>query len=293
MAEEIERDALGGEDAARRAGDGGDHVARAEAAAVGALDRRPRSPDRSGGRRGARRSSPATTPGWRATSAVAARAAAGTMASVVMSPARPRSSSSAARTSGSIMMVGSGGTVMAQALRLRGRGVARRSRANVSASARRSDLAARPVRRVAGEVAAAVAAAALLAAQRGDGDEQADASRIGGRAVAGGQGRERGDGRARARRASRSTPTFAREDVAHRRRIRRRRHGDAASARARPRLACRRCSRRPSVAVAAASSSELLARRLAPCSPVDAASPQAHKPAIELRPAASTAMPPM
>ena len=37
-------------------------------------------------------------PGWRATSAVSARSEAGTMASVVRSPARPRSSSRAART---------------------------------------------------------------------------------------------------------------------------------------------------------------------------------------------------
>ena len=37
-------------------------------------------------------------PGWRATSAVSARIEAGTIASVVRSPARPRSSSSAART---------------------------------------------------------------------------------------------------------------------------------------------------------------------------------------------------
>ena len=42
-------------------------------------------------------------PGWRATSAVSACASAGTIASVVRSPARPRSSSSAARTKGSSM----------------------------------------------------------------------------------------------------------------------------------------------------------------------------------------------
>ena len=54
----------------------------------------------------AAKSSPATTPAWRAISAVSVRALAGTIASVVRSPARPRSSSSAARTEGSTMMAG-------------------------------------------------------------------------------------------------------------------------------------------------------------------------------------------
>src|ERR1700733_801440 len=58
------------------------------------------------------RSRPATTPVWRATRSVVARWPAGTMASVVRSPARPRSSSSAMRTKGSIMMGGRGGDVM-------------------------------------------------------------------------------------------------------------------------------------------------------------------------------------
>ena len=43
----------------------------------------------------------------------------------------------------------------------------------------------------------------------------------------------------------------------------------------------------------AASIRELLARRLAPCKPVDATSPQAQSPATLLRPCSSTAMPPM
>ena len=51
-------------------------------------------------------------PGWRAASTVSAWAVAGTMASVVMSPARPRSSSKAARTTGSSMSVGSDGMIM-------------------------------------------------------------------------------------------------------------------------------------------------------------------------------------
>ena len=42
-----------------------------------------------------------------------------------------------------------------------------------------------------------------------------------------------------------------------------------------------------------ASSSELLARRLAPCSPVPATSPHAHRPGSVLRPCQSTAMPPI
>src|SRR5579863_2888052 len=45
--------------------------------------------------------------------------------------------------------------------------------------------------------------------------------------------------------------------------------------------------------VTAASSNELLASRLAPCSPVQAASPQAHNPLTELRPEPSTAIPPI
>ena len=54
-------------------------------------------------------------PGWRATSAVSARIEAGTIASVVRSPARPRSSSSAARTMGSSMSIGREERVMGQA----------------------------------------------------------------------------------------------------------------------------------------------------------------------------------
>src|SRR3954453_229326 len=46
-------------------------------------------------------------------------------------------------------------------------------------------------------------------------------------------------------------------------------------------------------AKASASKSELLARRLAPCSPVEATSPQAHKPGTVLRPRPSTLIPPM
>ena len=42
-----------------------------------------------------------------------------------------------------------------------------------------------------------------------------------------------------------------------------------------------------------ASSSEFDASRLAPCAPVEDTSPPAHRPSIELRPRASTAMPPM
>src|SRR5690349_5613144 len=48
-------------------------------------------------------SSPATTPGWRAAMAASTVASSGTTASVVMSPARPRSSSKAARTIGSMI----------------------------------------------------------------------------------------------------------------------------------------------------------------------------------------------
>src|SRR5947207_335106 len=55
-------------------------------------------------------SSPASTPSWRATRRSSACASAGTMASVVRSPARPRSSSRAERTSGSSIRSGSGGT---------------------------------------------------------------------------------------------------------------------------------------------------------------------------------------
>ena len=43
----------------------------------------------------------------------------------------------------------------------------------------------------------------------------------------------------------------------------------------------------------AASVSELLASRLAPCSPVEAASPQTQRPSTELRPSASAATPPI
>src|SRR5215472_16082352 len=47
-------------------------------------------------------SSPASTPGWRATISASATASRGTIPSLVMSPARPRSSISAARTIGSM-----------------------------------------------------------------------------------------------------------------------------------------------------------------------------------------------
>src|SRR4029077_561759 len=48
-------------------------------------------------------SSPATTPGWRPAITASTVASSGTIASVVMSPARPRSSSNAARTIGSMI----------------------------------------------------------------------------------------------------------------------------------------------------------------------------------------------
>ena len=47
------------------------------------------------------------------------------------------------------------------------------------------------------------------------------------------------------------------------------------------------------LAMTTASSSELLARRLAPCRPLAATSPQAHRPSMVLRPSASATMPPM
>ena len=50
------------------------------------------------------------------------------------------------------------------------------------------------------------------------------------------------------------------------------------------RPACRRCCRPRSPPPTTASSSELLASRLAPCRPVAAASPQAHRPSTVLRP---------
>ena len=61
-------------------------------------------PGRAARRRAAPASRPASTPGWRAAITASMRASAGTTASLVMSPARPRSSSSAARTIGSIRM---------------------------------------------------------------------------------------------------------------------------------------------------------------------------------------------
>ena len=57
------------------------------------------------------RSRPEITPACRATSAVVTRWPGGTMASVVMSPARPRSSSKAARTIGSSITRGNGSSI--------------------------------------------------------------------------------------------------------------------------------------------------------------------------------------
>ena len=88
--------------------------------------------DRSARKASRARSRPATTPAWRATSASRRAVPAGTMASVVMSPARPRSSSSAARTSGSIMMAAGERETSCQAS---GVGLAASSRAAASASA--------------------------------------------------------------------------------------------------------------------------------------------------------------
>ena len=71
MAQEVQRHALGGQHAARRAGDRGDAIARLHPAAVGPLDAdsiagstRRKASDAA--------SRPATTPAWRATSAVSA-----------------------------------------------------------------------------------------------------------------------------------------------------------------------------------------------------------------------------
>ena len=72
--------------------------------------------------------------------------------------------------------------------------------------------------------------------------------------------------------------------------------GGAAKLRSGGRRARRRAARLTAATAApktAASISELLASRLAPCRPVEAASPQAQSPSTELRPSASTATPPI
>ncbi len=103
MAEEVQRDPLGGQHAARRTGNGRDAVAGREHRAVRPfhldLDRRIDQPE--GGCR-CSQVPPRRRAGARP-ARFSPRAVGGTIASVVRSPARPRSSRRAARTTGSTM----------------------------------------------------------------------------------------------------------------------------------------------------------------------------------------------
>ena len=116
------------------------------------------------------------------------------------------------------------------------------------------------------KVGAIMRAAAFLAAQGGDGDHQADQRRIGCRAVAAGERQQAAMARARPCR-SRSTPRPCDRigRTAEDRRGRQAQGRSAASAA--PRLASATLSATQR-AQTTASSSELLASRLAPCSPV-------------------------
>ena len=109
VAQEVQRHALGRQHGAGAALDARDLRARLQHAAVRArhaeADRRIQRAERQ-----PRQVQPGQHASWRATRRVSAWASAGTMASVVKSPARPRSSSSAARTTGSSITSGSGGT---------------------------------------------------------------------------------------------------------------------------------------------------------------------------------------
>ena len=217
------------------------------------------------------------------------RRSAGAIASVVMSPARPRSSSSAARTIGSIRIVGRGAASSLSPPLERRRRVRAARRAPRRAQRRATRLGSPwPESRFGnarrGSLRAAARRARSSARRRRDRRPARAAER---------QRRQRADGGARDLRPRASPP--------------RRRTGSAATAlgsaagggwiareaapRARSDAPATLSATSP--AKTTASVRELLARRLAPCRPVEATSPHAHRPRSELRPSSSTAIPPM
>ena len=216
------------------------------------------------------------------------------MASVVMSPARPRSSMSAARTSGS-SMIGAAAVsrhlnsprqchefrrhfprrgerlgasqVAPPATVLVASGKSTRICAPRLSSRRRAAIAI---------ISATSAGSAAVVAAVASGIER----RCGGGEFVAVAQRRRQPASGSAARAPASAAAAA-ESL----------RPDGAPARRRHLAFARALRRRPPQTTA--SSSELLARRLAPCRPVQAASPQAHRPGNVLRPAISTSTPPM
>ena len=211
------------------------------------------------------------------------------MASVVMSPARPRSSRSAWRTIGSTRRVGRGDSGIVQARF--GTDVGR-DRGGLGKRLIERDPRAAGLRWPLGEIEAAVRADAVprAAARRRRSSAQPRPDRRPARPSA--RARPKARPRRARRRPSRMTPAACD-------RIGRTAAGSGAGGTARLRSGAGGRDGAPSIdratiaAKTAASVSELLASRLAPCSPVHAASPQAQSPATELRPSASTAIPPM
>ena len=194
-----------------------------------------------------------------------------------MSPARPRSSSRAARTRGSTIRRGRG-TRLISGTPCKGIGRSSRGRS------RRTSESAHPAPVGVGELQRKIGAgmgAARFHPQAGkDGDQQRDDGRIGGRAVAFGKRQQGGDRASEWRRHC-----AARRDGARRSAGRARHRPARAVSRRRSSLAALAgtpdMSRATRMPMTAASSSELLASRLAPCRPVEATSPQAQSPGTE------------